>query len=308
MSRSKSTPGLVESQGKVPLEAMFITRHHTLPAGLPIQKVAPESHTPYSDENSDGNNIDNSECQHADILPPTMPVQQPHTGPFNKSQTMGSMKSFIVPSPTHKSTSFSDAKFTISPPTSPRDPLQTDVPSSMSAQLSPIHFPFQMYPYQSQQSQMNLLSPYCASNNLQMPSSPSLALSRSDNLSSSQMNITSPQNQTHHGAFFQTQHSVTSLSPGLTPNVPAGSPASFSYDTSQDALLQEITTLRERLVTLETENASMTAKLNQQQWDVENRLSELEMHMCPTSSSIASTTSQEDRTERLEPVNRESII
>ena len=51
----------------------------------------------------------------------------------------------------------------------------------------------------------------------------------------------------------------------------------------------------------------MTAKLNQQQWDVENRLSELEMHMCP-SSSMASTTSQDDRQDRLEPVNRESII
>ena len=40
---------------------------------------------------------------------------------------------------------------------------------------------------------------------------------------------------------------------------------------SQDALLSEIKRLRERLLTLETENASMSMKLNQQQWQVENR-------------------------------------
>ena len=140
-----------------------------------------------------------------------------------------------------------------------------------------------------------------------MPSSQSVALTRSDNLSSSQTNLASPTNQPYHGTFYQTQHSITPVSPGITSNVPSGSPASFSYETSQDVLLQEITTLRERLATLESENATMTAKLNQQQWDVENRLSELEMHMCP-SSSMASTTSQDDRQDRLEPVNRESII
>jgi hypothetical protein len=43
-------------------------------------------------------------------------------------------------------------------------------------------------------------------------------------------------------------------------------------DPSQDAaLLAEIKRLRERLLTLETENASMTIKLSQQQWEVENR-------------------------------------
>ncbi|XP_052104842.1 cyclic nucleotide-gated channel rod photoreceptor subunit alpha-like [Mytilus californianus] len=309
MSRSKSTPGLVESQGKVPLEAMFMTRHHTLPAGLPIQKVAPEAQTQNHEGESDGNNLELTECQPAEMLPPNTPVQEQNTGILSKSQTVSSMKSFTVPSPSHKSTSFSDAKFTISPPTSPRDIQQADIPSTISAQLSPVHFPFpQMYSYQTtQQSPMNLLSPYCASNTLHMPSSQSLALTRSDNLASSQNNLSSPQNQTYQSPFYQTQHSVVSISPGITSNVPSGSPASFSYETSQDVLLQEITTLRERLATLEAENSTMTAKLNQQQWDVENRLSELEMHMCP-SSSIASTTSQDDRPERLEPVNRESII
>jgi hypothetical protein len=305
MPRSKSTPGLVESQGKVPLEAMFMTRHHTLPAGLPIQKVSPEAQT-YNDEESEGNKTESNECQPAEILPPI--YHELDTGNMTKSQTVSSIKSYTGASPSHKSATFSDAKFTISPPISPREAHPTDVPSNISAQLSPVHFPFpQMYSYQNQQSQINFLSPYCASNSLHMPSSQSVALTRSDNLSSSQTNLASPTNQPYHGTFYQTQHSITPVSPGITSNVPSGSPASFSYETSQDVLLQEITTLRERLATLESENATMTAKLNQQQWDVENRLSELEMHMCP-SSSMASTTSQDDRQDRLEPVNRESII
>jgi predicted nuclease with TOPRIM domain len=45
-------------------------------------------------------------------------------------------------------------------------------------------------------------------------------------------------------------------------------------------LLQEIGRLRERLQTLETENASMNRKLHKQQWDVESRLAEIEMQVC----------------------------
>lgn len=37
---------------------------------------------------------------------------------------------------------------------------------------------------------------------------------------------------------------------------------------SHEALIAEIKRLRERLITLETENASMSIKLNQQQWEV----------------------------------------
>lgn len=48
-------------------------------------------------------------------------------------------------------------------------------------------------------------------------------------------------------------------------------PSAQSELQSQDALLSEIKRLRERLLTLETENASMSMKLNQQQWQVENR-------------------------------------
>lgn len=65
-------------------------------------------------------------------------------------------------------------------------------------------------------------------------------------------------------------------------------------------LLSEIRRLRERLQSLEAENASMTLRLSQQQWQVENRLHEIELHLCPNSS----TASSGDDSER----NRESII
>nr|CAH0103879.1 unnamed protein product [Daphnia galeata] len=44
-----------------------------------------------------------------------------------------------------------------------------------------------------------------------------------------------------------------------------------------DALVAEINRLRERLLMLESENTSLSAKLNRQQWEVENRLAEIEM-------------------------------
>ncbi|XP_072935935.1 cyclic nucleotide-gated channel alpha-3 isoform X4 [Epargyreus clarus] len=68
---------------------------------------------------------------------------------------------------------------------------------------------------------------------------------------------------------------------------------------SHDALECEIKRLRERLYTVETENAAMSAKLSQQQWEVDQRLQEIEMQICGGSS----VSSQEDN-ER----NRESII
>ncbi|KAL6255986.1 hypothetical protein P5V15_013222 [Pogonomyrmex californicus] len=69
---------------------------------------------------------------------------------------------------------------------------------------------------------------------------------------------------------------------------------------THEALLAEIQRLRERLKCLETENAAMSIKLNQQQWEVEHRLAEIEMQICGASS----TSSVEDNNER----NRESII
>lgn len=66
-------------------------------------------------------------------------------------------------------------------------------------------------------------------------------------------------------------------------------------EASQDALLQEIRRLRERLVTLETENATLSMKLSQQQWEVEHRLAEIEMHICGASSAASSADEERNR-------------
>lgn len=52
-----------------------------------------------------------------------------------------------------------------------------------------------------------------------------------------------------------------------------------SAPRDQEDLLNEIKRLRERLVTLETENATLSIKLSQSTWQVENRLAEIEMHI-----------------------------
>ncbi|XP_043487202.1 potassium/sodium hyperpolarization-activated cyclic nucleotide-gated channel 3-like isoform X3 [Polistes fuscatus] len=70
--------------------------------------------------------------------------------------------------------------------------------------------------------------------------------------------------------------------------------------TSHEALIAEIKHLRERQLTLETENATLNARLNQREWKVEQRLTEIELQICGASS----TSSVEDNNER----NRESII
>ena len=51
-----------------------------------------------------------------------------------------------------------------------------------------------------------------------------------------------------------------------------------------DLLLQEIQRLRQRLQTLETENATMHARLSHKNWEVESRLAEIEMHICGSDS------------------------
>lgn len=74
---------------------------------------------------------------------------------------------------------------------------------------------------------------------------------------------------------------------------------------SHEALEDEIKRLRERLHTVESENQALNTKLSQQQWDLENRLAEIEMQICGVSST--SSLDPENETEEMER-NRESII
>lgn len=46
---------------------------------------------------------------------------------------------------------------------------------------------------------------------------------------------------------------------------------------------------------LESENASLSAKLNRQQWEVENRLAEIEMQICGAGSPVDSATDDNER-------------
>lgn len=54
-------------------------------------------------------------------------------------------------------------------------------------------------------------------------------------------------------------------------------------EMSQELLILEIKRLRDRLQTLECENAAMTSKLNQQSWEVCNRLAEIEFQISTNS-------------------------
>lgn len=100
------------------------------------------------------------------------------------------------------------------------------------------------------------------------------------------------------------------LEPMITPtgatflNAPAGMAASYFGDTSsssamcktpvpgemsQEVLIAEIKRLRDKLHLLEYENATMTCKLNQQTWEVNNRLTEIECQIGVTSTSSATS-------------------
>lgn len=75
---------------------------------------------------------------------------------------------------------------------------------------------------------------------------------------------------------------------------------------SHEALEDEIKRLRERLHTVENENVALNSKLSQQQWELENRLADIEMQLCGASSA-SSIDHEEADVEDVER-NRESII
>lgn len=75
---------------------------------------------------------------------------------------------------------------------------------------------------------------------------------------------------------------------------------------SHEALEDEIKRLRERLHTVENENVALNSKLSQQQWELENRLADIEMQLCGASSA-SSIDHEEPDVEDVER-NRESII
>lgn len=76
---------------------------------------------------------------------------------------------------------------------------------------------------------------------------------------------------------------------------------------SHEALEDEIKRLRERLHTVENENVALNSKLSQQQWELENRLADIEMQLCGASSASSIDHEDENDADDVER-NRESII
>lgn len=84
---------------------------------------------------------------------------------------------------------------------------------------------------------------------------------------------------------------------------------------TQEGLLEEIRKLRTKVLDLEAENASMSLKLSQSKWEMQNRITDLELQMCNNPLAMVGaaivvprpTSSGSGSGEDLER-NRESII
>ncbi|XP_057668362.1 cyclic nucleotide-gated channel rod photoreceptor subunit alpha isoform X1 [Diorhabda carinulata] len=106
--------------------------------------------------------------------------------------------------------------------------------------------------------------------------------------------------RSHHIAGSHQRSGTTLQCDSMTQLVTA-SGATSPVLGSHEALESEIKRLRERLQTVESENTAMSIKLNQQQWELENRLAEIEMQICGSRSSSSLAEEENER-------NRESII
>ena len=87
----------------------------------------------------------------------------------------------------------------------------------------------------------------------------------------------------------------------------------LSEDLKKEELLLEIHRLRERIKSLETDNASMHTKLSKAQKDVSQRLAEIEMQINDNEQDglhcfSPTELSQEDEEDEDSEINRESFI
>lgn len=323
------------------MQSSSITRHHTLPAGLPTHRSSIDhqdlpSHEVYSESANEAQTtepdgkINQPAGQHSE--------QQVHE--TSQIRTASSVTSFLTGSPLVTSPLQMDNQapmFHFSPPLTPGPPMQYASPYQfqhnpnvanmcapgtapfnefMTRDMShefglraPAQFPQAYYPFThytqpipstgvntaNTQQPMAFLSPFCASAGFVSPISPNFGHTRTGIPSASP---TQPNSNT------TTRRSSSQLT---TEGQPTGTFSHILNDATHDTLVDEITRLRERLKTVESENVVMAAKLNQQQWELEHRLSELEMQMTCT-SDMASTGSTDDPSNPFENISRESII
>ncbi|XP_066973362.1 cyclic nucleotide-gated channel beta-1 isoform X2 [Macrobrachium rosenbergii] len=242
MGRSSSTPGLVESTGRVPLEEMWLP---------PLPKPPPyPTPTSYSPSTSPGAR---SRAQRSQTVE-------------SERQTMESALSDS--SSSRQSHSTDDDKGTYHHHLTHHHPHHIHCPPPQSARSGTTA---SITSYDSADKRSTITSP----SNVVSP-------------------LMSPNYATANIAYSLPVPPVTLQLQG------SHSAGALPRDSPQELLLGEIRRLRERLVTLESENATMSMKLSQQQWEVEHRLHEIEMQLCGNSSNASSTEDNER--------NKESII
>nr|XP_037273801.1 LOW QUALITY PROTEIN: cyclic nucleotide-gated cation channel alpha-3-like [Rhipicephalus microplus] len=225
LGRSRSTPGLVESRGKLPLEEVT--------PGAPSKEAS------------------------SSVAALLQPSPQPAESPLSSSRNNGAVRHDQQPQKQHPP-----------PPAAPSAESRRLTSTTVTTTpASPYRQPSPGVPY---------VAADLSSNASPVGTSPA---------STAQLMVPSPL-----------------LCGGMMGSAGGMSPFSVR-DASQEALLAEIKRLRERLVTLEAENATMSVKLSQQQWEVESRLAEIELQICGAASPESSGCSSDEQ-ER----NRESII
>ncbi|XP_066973366.1 cyclic nucleotide-gated channel alpha-3 isoform X5 [Macrobrachium rosenbergii] len=263
MGRSSSTPGLVESTGRVPLEEMWLP---------PLPKPPPyPTPTSYSPSTSPGARSRAQRSQTVESERQTMESALSDSSSSRQSHSTDDDKGTYH----HHLTHHHPHHIHCPPPQSARSGTTASITSYDSAdKRSTITSPSNVV--------SPLMSPNYATANIaySLPVPPVTcepSVSPASDHIISAASLTAP-------VQLQGSHSAGAL----------------PRDSPQELLLGEIRRLRERLVTLESENATMSMKLSQQQWEVEHRLHEIEMQLCGNSSNASSTEDNER--------NKESII
>ena len=285
LPRSKSTPGLVESRGKVPLEQMIV--HHfmsetnkdltpppSLCSGISGRGEGAGSERQFSFHSGSG-----------ELAAGLATGQTEPSGDITHSMTVSSITSYVTDSSGKKSPH-----------------------GATGGHASPAHRPRESPPY-SENTEAASFPPVCTNPFTAMhhgfhttaPTPSTIAMAGALLPRTAQTTAVSPF-PTPATAFHEY---FTPFPPDGLPGRKQGSPLSTSQilppvqrvatasgvtmsasasslpvDPNTEVLLAEITHLRDRLQTLETENSSMSKKLNQQKWEVEHRLAEIEMHLC----------------------------
>lgn len=263
LPRSKSTPGLVESRGKVPLEQMIV---HYVP-GCGKELTPPPSVSSGTSGRGEGAGSERQFSFHSGSCELAVGVatgQTEQSGEITHSMTVSSITSYVTDSSGKKSPHVTGVQGT--PPQEPSPPLLTDVPPACTN------------PFTLQGAQPPIPSP--------------ATLAMAATLYPHPAHTTASAFQEYFTPFPPTGHnriqgSVLSASQTLLPlqrvaaaGVTMSASASSLPDPNTEVLLAEISRLRDRLHTLEHENTTMSKKLTQQKWEVEHRLAEIEMHIC----------------------------